>query len=150
VGGGGAGPRARWRGRGAADVGGVVAGACAGYREDAARLASAFDVFVLSSDHEGLPVALLEAMAAGRAVVATRVGGVPEVVRHRSEGILVPPRDPAALADAMVTVLDDVDLRDRLGAAARRRVARFDIRHTVRRHEEVYGRLLARVSGEGP
>jgi glycosyltransferase involved in cell wall biosynthesis len=113
-----------------------------GYREDAARVASAFDVFVLSSRHEGLPVALLEAMAAGRPVVATRVGGVPEVVRHGGEGILVPPGDPDALAAAMVTVLADANLRARLGEAARRRAADFDIRRTVRRHEEVYARLL--------
>jgi glycosyltransferase involved in cell wall biosynthesis len=113
-----------------------------GYREDAARVASAFDLFVLSSRHEGLPVALLEAMAAGRPVVATRVGGVPEVVRDGSEGILVPPGDPEALAAAMVTVLADADLRARLGEAARRRAADFDIRRTVRRHEEVYARLL--------
>jgi glycosyltransferase involved in cell wall biosynthesis len=144
----GQGPMAGTLRRRAADLAVADAVTFVGYREDAARVASAFDVFVLSSRHEGLPVALLEAMAAGRPVVATRVGGVPEVVRDRGEGILVPPGDPEALAAALVTVLADADLRARLGAAARRRAADFDIRRAVRRHEEVYRRLLEPAPGE--
>lgn len=110
----------------------------AGYRDDVPRLVSAFDVFVLSSAFEGLPIALIEAMALGRASVVTAVGGVPEVVLDGREALLVPARDPDALADALVTVLRDEGLRRRLGRAARERARAFDIRSAVRRTEEIY------------
>jgi glycosyltransferase involved in cell wall biosynthesis len=114
----------------------------AGFREDAPRIAAACDVFVLPSLREGLPVALLEAMTLGRPLVATRVGGVPEVVEDGRQGILVPPAQPAALARALVSLLGDPSLRQRLGAAARERAAEFDIRRSVRRMEDVYEGLL--------
>jgi glycosyltransferase involved in cell wall biosynthesis len=81
----------------------------------------AIDVFVLPSLIEGLPLALLEAMYAGRACVATAVGGVPEVISSGDNGLLVPPGDEVALAEAIST-LGSVDLRRRLGAAARRSI----------------------------
>jgi glycosyltransferase involved in cell wall biosynthesis len=81
----------------------------------------AIDVFVLPSLIEGLPLALLEAMYAGRACVATSVGGVPEVIRPGDNGLLVPPGDEVALAQA-ISALGSVDLRRRLGAAARRSI----------------------------
>jgi glycosyltransferase involved in cell wall biosynthesis len=115
----------------------------AGYRSDAPRLTASADVFVLPSEHEGLPVALLEAMALGRAVVATNVGGIPEVVRDGADAVLVGPRDPEALASAIATLLNDPSLRDRVGSAARARAADFDIRNAVRRIEEVYEELLS-------
>lgn len=87
-----------------------------GYRRDARRLLHAFDVFVVPSRHEGLPVALLEAMALGRPVVATSVGGVPEVIRDGVNGLLVPPEDPAALAVGIVRLLRDRELAGRLAA----------------------------------
>jgi glycosyltransferase involved in cell wall biosynthesis len=110
----------------------------AGFREDAPRVAGAFDVFVLPSDHEGLPIALVEAMALGRPPVVTAVGGSPEVVEDGRSGLVVPPRDPEALADRIVTLLRDPALRRRLGDAARLRASRFDIRHAVARMEAVY------------
>jgi glycosyltransferase involved in cell wall biosynthesis len=116
----------------------------AGFREDAPRIAGASDVFVLPSLREGLPLALLEAMAQGRPVVATTVGGVPEVVEDGRHGLLVPPRDPRALGAALVELLRDPERRRRLGGAARARAAEFDIRRAVRRTEEVYGELLER------
>jgi glycosyltransferase involved in cell wall biosynthesis len=76
-------------------------------------------VFCLPSHAEGLPMALLEAMATGKAVVASSVGGVPEVVRDGDNGLLVPPRDAAALATALARVLDDAVLRARLAERAR-------------------------------
>lgn len=76
-------------------------------------------VFCLPSHAEGLPMSLLEAMAAGRAVVASAVGGIPEALRDGENGLLVPPRDAQALADALARVLADDALRDRLGHAAR-------------------------------
>jgi glycosyltransferase involved in cell wall biosynthesis len=114
----------------------------AGFRTDVARVAAAFDVFALSSRHEGLSIALLEAMALGKPPVVTRVGGLPELVEHSRQGLLVPPADPSALAAGIVTVLRDDDLRTRLGQAARRRAADFDIRVAVRRMEAVYTTLL--------
>ena len=114
----------------------------AGYRDDAQRIAAACDVFVLSSKHEGLSIALLEAMALRRPVVVTRVGGLPEVVEHGREGLLVPPQDPAALGHAIAALLSDVGLRKRMGKAAGQRALAFDIRHAVARMEQVYRELL--------
>jgi glycosyltransferase involved in cell wall biosynthesis len=115
----------------------------AGFREDAPRVAGACDLFVLPSLREGLPVALLEAMAQGRPSVATRVGGIPEVLEDGRHGVLVPPADAPALAESLVALLRDPDRQERMGAAARDRAADFDIRRSVRRMEEVYGELLA-------
>ncbi|HXF74030.1 MAG TPA: glycosyltransferase, partial [Actinomycetota bacterium] len=114
----------------------------AGLRDDAPRIAAASDLFVLPSEREGLPIALLEAMALGRAVVATRIGGIPEVVEEGRQGILVPPRDPAALAEAILALLGDPGRRARMGEEARRRAADFDLRRAVRRIEDVYEELL--------
>jgi glycosyltransferase involved in cell wall biosynthesis len=115
----------------------------AGFRTDATRLMAAFDAFALSSTYEGLPIALIEAMATGCPAVATRVGGTPEVVADGVHGYLVPPRDPAALAAGLTRLLEDRALRDGLGAAAAARAQDFDIRKAVRRMEQVYARLLA-------
>jgi glycosyltransferase involved in cell wall biosynthesis len=114
-----------------------------GYREDAARIAGAFDVFALASVQEGLPIALLEAMAQGRPPVVTTVGGLPEVVEDRKSGLLVPPAQPDAMADAITRLLRDDGLRSRLANAAMDRARRFDIRSAVRRTEQVYEELLA-------
>ena len=108
-----------------------------GERADAVRVMSACDGFVLASNNEGLPVALMEALALGLPVVATAVGGVPEAI-DASNGILVPARDPAALADAIHLLGDDPDRRARLSSGARVSAARFDIRRTVARLEAVY------------
>jgi glycosyltransferase involved in cell wall biosynthesis len=92
------------------------------------------DVFVLPSLSEGMPNAMLEAMANGRAVVATRVGGVPDVVTDGEDGLLVPAGDPERLAQAACRLLDDPALRERLGEAARARAERLT-------RDEVWGRL---------
>jgi glycosyltransferase involved in cell wall biosynthesis len=113
----------------------------AGYREDALRVAATFDVFVMSSLHEGLSIALLEAMALGKPSVITRVGGLPEVVRDEEDGLIVPPRDPDALAGGILRLLRDPSARSKLGAAARLRAATFDIRTAVQRMESVYEEL---------
>ena len=114
----------------------------AGHRDDAQRIAAACDVFVLSSRHEGLSIALLEAMALGRPVVVTRVGGLPEVVEHGHQGFVVPPQDPAALGQAMIKLLADTGLRERMGRAAGERARAFDIRDAVTRMEQVYEELM--------
>ena len=102
-----------------------VSRACviAGARDDIDDVLGAMDVFVLSSLHEGIPMALLEAMAIGKPVVATAVGGVPEIVTHRENGLLVTPRDDRALAEACLEISGTPALAARLGSAARQRVA---------------------------
>ncbi len=114
-----------------------------GFRSDAIRLASAFDVFALASLHEGLPIALVEAMALGKPSVATRVGGIPEVIEDGRHGFLVAPADPDALSDRILRLLSDAPLRARMGGEARTRSARFDLRRAVRRIEQVYAEVLA-------
>ena len=113
-----------------------------GFRDDATRLAKAFDVFALPSTHEGLSIALIEAMATGRACVTTDVGGIPEVVQDGKHAVLVPARDPARMADAIVATLNDTALRERLSAAAIERAADFGIERAVRRQEELYAELM--------
>ena len=113
-----------------------------GHRPDAVRVMAACDVFALASHYEGLAVSLMEALALGLPVVATAVGGVPEVVEHGREGLLVPPRRPRELADALVAVLTDPDRRRQMAAAAARRGASLSIDTSVRTIEAVYHRLV--------
>jgi glycosyltransferase involved in cell wall biosynthesis len=115
-----------------------------GHRTDAIQLLPAFDIFAMSSDFEGLPFALLEAMATRRAIVTTDVQGAGEAVRDRLEGLVVPRRDPDALAAAIVTIARDKDLADRLGRAARERFLEgFTADLMVDQIEALYLELLA-------
>jgi len=110
-----------------------------GERNDVERLLPAMDVFVLSSREEGIPNALLEAMAAGRPAVATAVGGTPEVMRDGETGWMVPPGSPEALAGALERALADPAEARRRGDAARRWVTeRLGIDAMVRAHEAFY------------
>ena len=95
----------------------------AGHRDDVPRLLAAADVFVLASHWEGFGLALVEAMAAHRPVVATAASAIPEVVVHERTGLLVPPHDPAALAQAILRLCADPALRARMGAAGAAHVA---------------------------
>ena len=107
------------------------------------RLA-AFDAFVLPSLWEGLPIAVLEAMAAGLPVVSTTVNGIPEAVEHEESGLLVPPGDPPALADAIERVAGDAELRARLGERGRRRYEQqFTLDRMIDRFEELYAEAAA-------
>lgn len=115
-----------------------------GVREDVQALLPALDVFALPSRHEGLPIALVEAMAAERACVATHVGGIPEVVTADHDGVLVPPGEPEATAKAVDALLDDPPRRAALGAAAAATARRFSITAAVRRQEQVYADLVGR------
>jgi glycosyltransferase involved in cell wall biosynthesis len=112
-----------------------------GFRGDALGLVKSFDLFVMSSVTEGLGSAVLEAMACSRAVVGTRAGGIPEAVVDGETGLLAPPHDDAALAEAIVALLEDPARRARLGAAGRRRVETdFSIEHMVEQTLDVYKR----------
>ncbi len=92
-----------------------------GYRDDVPGLMKASDLFALSSAHEAAPMSILEAMAAGLPVLATNVGGIPELVVDQVTGRLVPPSDPSAMAEALAVLAADPSLRRRLGEAGLQR-----------------------------
>ena len=115
-----------------------------GFRPDVLSLLKTFDVFVMPSITEGLGTSILDAMACGKAVVASAVGGIPEVVAAEETGLLVPARNPTALAAAVVRLLGDRPLADRFGAAGRTRVEqRFTAERMVQETLDVYRRLRA-------
>jgi glycosyltransferase involved in cell wall biosynthesis len=114
-----------------------------GFRSDVPDLLGAADVFALPSRNEGLPLSVLEAMAEGLPVVATPVGGVPELVRDGTDGLLVPVEDDAALATAIARLADDAGLRAAMGAAGRDRArGEFSFDRMTERYERLYGSLL--------
>jgi glycosyltransferase involved in cell wall biosynthesis len=114
-----------------------------GHRSDGDRILAALDALVVTSDHEGLPMVVLEAMRAAVPVVSTAVGGVPDALKEA--GWLVPPDDAAALSAAVLEILDDADLRARRTAAARGRFdERFAIDRVGDRVLDLYRALLAR------
>ena len=115
----------------------------AGFRPDALSLQKGFDLFAMSSVTEGMGSVLLDAMAIGQAIVATRAGGIPEVVIHDQTGVLVPTRDAQALAASIVTLLGDPARRAELGAAGRERVrASFSVERMVQATLDAYARLV--------
>jgi len=121
-----------------------------GFRGDALELLAAADVAVLSSRDEGLGTSLLDAMHAGVPVTATAAGGVPEVVRHGLDGLLVPVGDGAALGAAIVRVLSDAALRDALVGSGRQRVREFSIEATVEATLREYRTATAERSAGAP
>ncbi len=111
----------------------------AGRRSDVGDLLEAMDIWVMSSIREGLPVALLEAMAAGKTIVGTNVGGIPDAVEHEVSALLVPPQNAEELAGSMVMVLNERSLAENLATAARDRAQRdFGIEAVTRRIEKIY------------
>lgn len=119
-----------------------------GGRDDVPQLLARMDVFVLSSKREGFPVAILEAMAAGRPVVATDVGGVTEVVSSGSDGIVVPPEDAGALADALVGLVNDPAAARRMGQRGMERVrSSFDARVVIRQYADLFTSVVGNRIG---
>jgi glycosyltransferase involved in cell wall biosynthesis len=114
----------------------------AGHRTDVPDLLAALDVFCISSLYEGTPLALFEAMAAGRPVVSTAVDGCREVLDDGVSGLLVPPADPEALADALERVATDGDLRVRLGQRALEESRQYDVQACVEQMQSLYDELL--------
>ena len=116
-----------------------------GFRTDVLGCIKSFDLFVMSSVTEGLGTSLLDAMACGKAVVATEAGGIPEVVDDQVTGMLVPPRDHRAMAAAIVRALKDEGVRQRMGGAGLARVrARFTVERMVAETAAVYARVAGR------
>lgn len=109
-----------------------------GSRTDVPHLLPAFDVFALSSRYEGLPIALLEALASGIPCVATTAGGIPEVVKDGREGFLVEPGDATGLARQLGRLLGDAALRHNLGQAAAARGSQFGIGPAMQRIQDLY------------
>jgi glycosyltransferase involved in cell wall biosynthesis len=114
-----------------------------GFVADIPDFLSRIDIFVLPSLYEGLGVAVLEAMAAAKPVVASRVGGLPELVADRETGFLVPPGDAAALADSIGRLVPEQILMDAMGERGRERVEQlFTLERMAARNEEFYYDLL--------
>jgi glycosyltransferase involved in cell wall biosynthesis len=110
-----------------------------GHRDDIYDVLRAFDIFVLCSDHEGLPMVLLEALYLGVPVVARRVGGIPEVLQDEVSGLLVDSADPRILAEACLRILNDSGLRTRLAEAGCSRMASaFSAEQTADRVSDLY------------
>jgi len=119
-----------------------------GWRRDLDRIYADLDLVALTSRNEGSPVSLIEAMAAGRPVVATQVGGVPDLIDDGVNGCLVPPDDPEALAEAMVTLLADPDRRQAMGQAGRKRVIpAFSAERLLGDMDRLYAELLGPAIG---
>jgi glycosyltransferase involved in cell wall biosynthesis len=119
-----------------------------GWRDDVPAILKMADVVVLPSLAEGFPLAILEAMACARPVVATTVGGVAEAVIDGVTGLLVAPKDPGGLAAAIRRVLENPDLARRMGEAGRRRIEeKFSLEQVGARIEEIYGALLEEAPG---
>lgn len=110
-----------------------------GFRQDVPDLLAAADFFVLPSFTEGLPLSILEAMSHRLPIVATNVGGIPELVKDGEHGFLVPPKEPEALANAITRLVDNPDLRVKMGEAGYKRVAKdFSFRRMTEEYEKVY------------
>jgi glycosyltransferase involved in cell wall biosynthesis len=117
-----------------------------GYQEEVAPYYAVFDAMVLPSGNEGTPVSAIEALASGRPVVATRVGGVPDVVRDGQDGFLVESGDVEQLAERLAQLARDPELRDQMGRAGRARVLpRYAVARLVDDVDDLYRSLLARA-----
>jgi len=117
-----------------------------GFRKDVGEIIQILDIFVLSSYLEGMGTSILDALALGKPIVATGVGGIPEIVLHGKNGLLVPPRNPQKLADAILKLAKSPALRDQMGAFGKEHVKNFPIEKTVEQTEAVYTRLVSCVN----
>jgi glycosyltransferase involved in cell wall biosynthesis len=114
-----------------------------GWREDVREIMPLFDVFVLPSLNEGMGRVLVEAMAAGRPIVASRVGGIPDVVRHGETGLLVMPHDTLSLAESISMLLRDSAQAERMGAMGRLKCREFSLQAMIAKLDALYRKLLA-------
>jgi glycosyltransferase involved in cell wall biosynthesis len=118
-----------------------------GSRSDIDQLLPGADVFILSSKREGFPMSILEAMAAGLPVIATKVGGIPEVIRDGENGLMAPPNDPFSLAGAICRVLDDSEYAGNLGQEARLTIEKnYSLKTITDAYTKLYLSLFKRNS----
>jgi glycosyltransferase involved in cell wall biosynthesis len=118
-----------------------------GLRAEIPNVLGATDVFALSSDFEGNPLSVMEAMAAGLPIVSTAAGGVPDLFENGKEGLMVQPGDVQGLSRAMAFLAGDREIRQSLGmAAAQRATANFDVSKMVKAYEELYEELVDRLT----
>lgn len=114
-----------------------------GYRTDIPDLLSACDFFVLPSLSEGMPVSILEAMASGLPVIATKVGGIPELITDRHLGILIPPHSPVHIASAVLTIYNNMDLRLTMSKEGKHHaITDFSFEHMINEYDDLYLSLL--------
>jgi glycosyltransferase involved in cell wall biosynthesis len=113
-----------------------------GWRDDAAKIMSAYDVFVLPSLNEGMGRVLVEAMALGKPIVASNIGGIPDLVTHGKNGFLVAPKNPEELAKYIQLLLEDKEKREKMGLAGKEMALNFSAENMVEKIEELYGELL--------
>ncbi|MEE4311247.1 MAG: glycosyltransferase [candidate division KSB1 bacterium] len=114
-----------------------------GFKDNIGDYLNLFDIFVLASREEGMGTSILDAQAAGLPVVACAAGGIPEIVRHEYNGLLVPPKNPQALADATVRLVSDMNMRRNFSENAKASVLDFSIEKTVDKNIQLYHDLLA-------
>jgi len=115
-----------------------------GFVEDVYNYIQTFDIVVIPSLWEGFPVVALEAMACGKPVVATEVGDLPEIIQHRVSGILVEPGNPKDLADSILMLAADQNMRIQMGNNAKKQVEKFSLTDMVKKYNEIYNRLIVR------
>ena len=114
-----------------------------GERDDIPEILSSIDIFVLPSLREGLPLTILEAMACAKPIIATNVGGIPEAVKDGVSGILVPPKDPESLQNAIVELLDDTEKQETMGLKGKQICEEhFRSRAMVDKIEKLYDLLI--------
>jgi glycosyltransferase involved in cell wall biosynthesis len=118
-----------------------------GYRSDVPRLLQASDIFVLPSRYEAMPISLIEAMAAGLPSVVTNVGENSHMVEHGATGLVVPPEDSKALAEALQQLLDDSKQSQSMGRFARQKATNYSVEQMVKRTEATYTQVLDRARG---
>ncbi len=121
-----------------------------GYYPEIQRVLAILDILCLPSISEGMGLVLLEAMFFGKPVVASKVGGVPELVRHEENGLLVPPGDPILMAASISRLLDDKVLAARLGANGQRRFQEFSLERMLERTQKLYQEILQEKKQPGP
>jgi len=113
--------------------------------ENVLRILSSSDIFVLTSVEEGLPTSLIEAMALGKPVIATNVGGIPEIVKDGVNGILVPPKSPKSVSEALEKLLANIELRKKLAEAAIESVKDYSWSKIAKKYERIYHKILRKT-----
>ncbi len=118
-----------------------------GWRDDLAKIISIYDIFVLPSLNEGMGRVLVEAMALGKSIVASNVGGIPDLVIHGKNGFLVPPKNPKELAKYIQVLLEDKDKREKMGLAGKEMALNFGAGIMIEKIASLYEELLKKILG---